>query len=658
MSKWFDDALLQRKKIAPGRLDTNMTSAYNVQWPVEAGIREQLQNLFDGIAVAYGQPGSPLPMSRIECRKVTSRTRTVRGGGKGRGGWDVFVGSECVGAIFATASAIVVHQENCVLSLRNLKLSSDKVNAGLAGGFGEGFKVGTLVLTRNNWKVSYAMYEERWEFKLIASLDRTLDFVVDGIETDDRERAMTIVNDAPSLPDIERIMSQIPKLFLIIGGIGSSVSIRGDDGNFVLISEDLAGSIYVKGIYVLSSPDLKALSIAVDLHDVAYSNRDRNAISDQSHREMTTIAAALGGPDGRTLATHFLAKSIECKEAAECIRDKHATQAIEAAMGPKAYLHSTHLKAGHVEILERLGYTCVPSGHLRSSRDFKDIMDELMDAQIIEYESDLMQYTRLVNDSCAKINCVQPAYLRVWRPPANLDSVYREISVRDFAFYIPVTILSMDTTEYMFGVLMPAISKHYNSGSFNVFKLIKYFACNPSAGVIDDLAEFQVKSAEDILSNSTQFQKENVKLEAITAHDGAPPTANSPTANSPTANSPIANDGDLSIANDTSTVQTLNSSIMYEGPVFPITHNEKTDILRNRLLRNRDTDALQWRMAKMGAVFALPDIMIMSLDDVPMHDFDLYMIFCALLSKSPIECFEHFLEVHVSRDAVDSRREP
>ena len=72
---WFRNELRRRCKL-DGRMKTILTTGYRVDWTVNDAVREIVQNLLDGVAVAFGRSDAPLSLAALKC--VEGEPGTVR----------------------------------------------------------------------------------------------------------------------------------------------------------------------------------------------------------------------------------------------------------------------------------------------------------------------------------------------------------------------------------------------------------------------------------------------------------------------------------------------------------------------------------------------------------------------------------------------------
>jgi hypothetical protein len=207
----FQQALANRQ-LLEGRKDLNLTDEYRVGWTEGEGLRELVQNMTDGVASTFDVCSADLRCVRTHDSPLNVHAGATRGARpetpeRVSDGWDVFARDAYAGTIAAFdddsgGSKVVLHQEKCVLSSDNLRMFSGKrqqqqgqqQGQSPAGGFGEGFKIGALVLLRAGWSVTYSMHSQVWRFVLRDNPKGGRDMFVEGERVaGDKHDSMTIV---------------------------------------------------------------------------------------------------------------------------------------------------------------------------------------------------------------------------------------------------------------------------------------------------------------------------------------------------------------------------------------------------------------------------------------------------------------------------------
>jgi len=173
----------------------------------------------------------------------------------------------------------------------------------LAGKFGEGMKLGMLVLTRENIGVKIRSGSEVWTPRIERSEKFDADVLTVHVEKGRQHKNRVQVEITGVGADTYETLKD---LFLFLGKVGDDERIRTQSGS-LLLGERFKSKLFVKGIFVQNVPDL---SFGYDLPDVEI-DRDRKMVDswDRGHRfaqiwrEATASRADLIGPYMKLLET-------------------------------------------------------------------------------------------------------------------------------------------------------------------------------------------------------------------------------------------------------------------------------------------------------------------------------------------------------------------
>ena len=517
--EWFQTELEKRSK-PQGIVKTVLTTGYKILWTEDDALRELVQNFIDGIQVAFGCQSrddiivmtADFLIQRVidefKDRGIHDFVNTKKGQGeKGtpvlEQAWNFYVDSRIpderrvyAGTIAVFEKEIVIHQEQCVLSERHLMFQSDKSN-GLAGGFGEGFKLGILVLLKSGAEVYYDMHGQRWIFGLTQardSLHKT--FVIDCKEDANRSHSMQIriVKDSGFFGSPTTMT--LKQSFMILDK-GSFVgdTIPALSGQFYK-SPFRGGSVYVNGILVQKSDILRRLKLALGLENQAL-NRDRDSFrvplidienkyityalreTDTGEQMMQKLIKECVAEGKNDEAAAFVTARLMSLTAVR----KEIERRLEIEKSCKIYLDSNFLSRGHRAILKKLDYVLVKSGWLKSLKPFDAILSEMMTRGCVE-DTELssekrrsnLTKIRLMFDTFARVNSSVGPTIKAWRPPPKLVDFYDKISVPmgDNTAYVPENTLSIKKAELFFGVVLTAANQIYPS-SRTLRKIVDYF---------------------------------------------------------------------------------------------------------------------------------------------------------------------------------------
>lgn len=243
------------------KIELTIKTSYLPEWRTFQGLRELLQNARDA-EIEFDAPMS------VRYRKDTS--------------------------------TLIIANDGCTLPHEALLFghTTKLGHSNLAGKFGEGLKLACLVLVRDGHEVKIRSGSEVW----VPSIERSEKFNADvlcvnidkGREPKNRvqvEVANITEDDYKSLDD----------LFLFLGKIGKNETIKTVEGS-LLLGERFAHRVYVKGIFVQNSGDLRYGYDFVN----ADIDRDRKMISsfDLSYRSAQIWREAMAKrPD---LVTNFI----------------------------------------------------------------------------------------------------------------------------------------------------------------------------------------------------------------------------------------------------------------------------------------------------------------------------------------------------------------
>lgn len=559
--RWFSNELSTREKQPVGRMTTMLTDKYKINWTACHAVREIVQNFFDGIVATFGLSSKDdvtIAEATVLHEKARSEASKIPSVDPDRfgfvQGWDAFVRSPrqpklYVGTIAFLAAApdaskrFFVHQEKCVLGRKHLLFRSDKPT-GSAGGFGEGFKIGALVLAKLSVDVSYHMRDQDWTF----GLDHEGTYFVDCAENADASAkdSMQVVvgskNPQSSSMRLEAIRTGLPRMFVALAPKRSFAGkIRcGTKGTiFALAADaDMAGEIYVGGIRVQQSIVFRELGFAADMSSAEFAvNRDRSGVTAVNF-ERTLVQEALKQPLSRD---RLLSKVLACcaREGMKSLADAKGTaqlvargmkkpieDALVAKYGQKVYLRSNGIRAPHARIVSKLGYRLVKSGWLESSKRFDEILGEYMHANVLtssqvsvelpERSQDNIKRIQAVFDTFAHITAKDRFQVKAWKPPPRLRNFYDSMHV-DPALkiaYVPATrVLSVTARkDLLFGVVQPAIKRAYDDVR-TVLNVMRYFAREdrmdvPPAEVLAEFRRVEQTTVDDALEGNEADEAE------------------------------------------------------------------------------------------------------------------------------------------------------
>ena len=564
--RWFSNELSTREKQPVGRMTTMLTDKYKINWTACHAVREIVQNFFDGIVATFGLSSKDdvtIAEATVLHEKARSEASKIPSVDPDRfgfvQGWDAFVRSPrqpklYVGTIAFLAAApdaskrFFVHQEKCVLGRKHLLFRSDKPT-GSAGGFGEGFKIGALVLAKLSVDVSYHMRDQDWTF----GLDHEGTYFVDCAENADasaKDSMQVVVGSGCSLGKnpqsssmrLEAIRTGLPRMFVALAPKRSFAGkIRcGTKGTiFALAADaDMAGEIYVGGISVQQSIVFRELGFAADMSSAEFTvNRDRSGVTAVNF-ERTLVQEALKQPLSRD---RLLSKVLACcaREGMKSLADAKGTaqlvargmkkpieDALGAKYGQKVYLRSNGIRAPHARIVSKLGYRLVKSGWLESSKRFDEILGEYMHANVLtssqvsvelpERSQDNIKRIQAVFDTFAHITAKDRFQVKAWKPPPRLRNFYDSMHVYPALkiAYVPATrVLSVTARkDLLFGVVQPAIKRAYDDVR-TVLDVMRYFAREdrmdvPPAEVLAEFRRVEQTTVDDALEGNEADEAE------------------------------------------------------------------------------------------------------------------------------------------------------
>jgi hypothetical protein len=175
-----------------------------------------------------------------------------------------------VGEVQIEPNELRITQKYCFLEPYHLQLATTKGRDSI-GGHGEGFKVGINLLLRYGIRVSYDMPFCTWNFSLQKIYPPNQNMVVDVVKNQtDRDEMIIKVSGAG-----------VGSLFLekmdVNFAFGLKILCSSSKGTIYLSTKNsFRGILYCRGLMVNEEPDLKTLSLSVDM-DLLIS-RDRHLI--------------------------------------------------------------------------------------------------------------------------------------------------------------------------------------------------------------------------------------------------------------------------------------------------------------------------------------------------------------------------------------------
>lgn len=171
----YNDLLARRKSClkgaegnTSGTRETNLTWDYGVQWSARDGAREFLQNMVDHTLESWDIISTPdaLKVQRIsaltpELKQLDLAKKCHKPLGTFQHGRLLMVDDVVASALLVYKRSVVLFQKYAILCRSNIAFGSQKLcKKGLAGGFGEGMKVGALaILKQKDWDDDIAIHQ-------------------------------------------------------------------------------------------------------------------------------------------------------------------------------------------------------------------------------------------------------------------------------------------------------------------------------------------------------------------------------------------------------------------------------------------------------------------------------------------------------------------
>lgn len=281
-------------------IQTSFTRDYMVKWEPWHAVREILQNFFDGIRCTFTP--SAVPLNCIKCEEVLdfhSIDLPLHDEPKKMWCFSICLPGGVVqpaGYVMVTESELVVHQLYCNLTEEHALLRSTKNTGGMAGGFGEGFKVAAVVLLKQGLQLQYAMQHKTWDFEFKGPFGRLVIKQTDVDHT--AEPHLTVLIRTTPLCALQQPMSTLfnPDVHYLHFNDDILAKLHSDVHTLHVCGtrdSKLVGNLYVHGILVSSDvPELKHLGLTANLC-VNVTNRDRNLLANTRDNVLRAIEKTL-----------------------------------------------------------------------------------------------------------------------------------------------------------------------------------------------------------------------------------------------------------------------------------------------------------------------------------------------------------------------------
>lgn len=244
------------------KFELTMTTRYARDWGVREGLRELVQNMLDG-----HDDGYPMEV-----------------------GWATVNGRE----------HLLLRNRNLVLETSAWLLGKTSKDSGdHRGRHGDGLKVGTLALLRNDVQVSFLNGNERWT----PALEYSETFSGEVVLTITTRAGSARQNDFTVLVEITREDWETYRQdYLPLSDVDITTIVKGGYAGDLILDPTCKGKVFVKGIWVCTKP---TFAHGYDLHDVKL-DRDRRVIDTWDLQyEAGKILSAVAAKDDQLLDSTF-----------------------------------------------------------------------------------------------------------------------------------------------------------------------------------------------------------------------------------------------------------------------------------------------------------------------------------------------------------------
>lgn len=298
---------------SPQKIHLSLTKDYAKSWKVWEGLREILQNWYDGLLTTIDQIAKDsLHTSTSDLLRPTIRKKSGLNGlveyiayvNLNGGDRDVMIpdSEQVIGRVAFQSQLNTLHLINTSTGLARkillLGYSDKSLRRDVIGQFGEGLKVGALALVREGRQLTMETGQDRWSFYIEKDQmfgEEVLTIEVSSRQEDQIEFDMSFISLTPAdtclslFPLTEVEWERFSQRFLFLETLASKDCIKTESG-WLILHPNYSGQLYVRQIWVADlSKDAGGMSAGVNLHRLKL-DRDRRSVLHQSDMDHTLSA--------------------------------------------------------------------------------------------------------------------------------------------------------------------------------------------------------------------------------------------------------------------------------------------------------------------------------------------------------------------------------